>query len=59
MKHKQIAPSLHADVLNPNIQFDEGPFSVCRELTDWKRIASRRSRTAAQGGDQRLWCGRF
>lgn len=26
MKHKQIAPSLHADVLNPNIQFDEGRF---------------------------------
>lgn len=50
MKHKQIAPSLHADVLNPNIQFDEGPFSVCRELTDWKRIA-------ADGEEQPLRAG--
>ncbi|MGX4256842.1 SDR family NAD(P)-dependent oxidoreductase [Bacillus sp. YH3-2-B2] len=50
MKHKQIAPSLHADVLNPNIQFDGGPFSVCRELTDWKRIS-------ADGEEQPLRAG--
>ncbi|WP_042206752.1 SDR family NAD(P)-dependent oxidoreductase [Paenibacillus durus] len=35
MKHKQLVPSLHADVINPNIRFEETPFYVQRELTDW------------------------
>jgi polyketide synthase PksL len=36
-KHKKIVPSLHADELNPSIQFKETPFYVHRELSDWKQ----------------------
>ncbi len=36
MKYKQLAPSLHSDNLNPNIDFEETPFYVQSELTDWK-----------------------
>lgn len=37
LKHKQIAPSLHSDILNPNIDFDKTPFYVQRSLVDWLR----------------------
>jgi acyl transferase domain-containing protein/acyl carrier protein/ubiquinone/menaquinone biosynthesis C-methylase UbiE len=36
MKHKKLAPSLHADTLNPNIDFADSPFYVQHELTQWK-----------------------
>lgn len=44
MRHAQIAPSLHAVELNPNIDFSKTPFAVQRTLSDWlpytgKRIA--------------------
>jgi acyl transferase domain-containing protein/acyl carrier protein len=35
MKHRQLAPSLHAERLNPHIAFDETPFYVQRELQTW------------------------
>jgi polyketide synthase PksN len=37
MKHRQLAPSLHSEVLNPNIDFAATPFVVQRELSEWKR----------------------
>ncbi|MWV45370.1 SDR family NAD(P)-dependent oxidoreductase [Paenibacillus sp. HJL G12] len=37
MKYGQIAPSLHARTLNPNIDFSTTPFTVQQELTDWER----------------------
>lgn len=37
MKHGQLAPSLHAQDLNPNIDFEKSPFRVQRELSDWNR----------------------
>ncbi len=37
MKHKQIAPSLHSEVLNPNIDFANSPFVVQQTLTDWNQ----------------------
>jgi polyketide synthase PksM len=37
MEHRQLAPSLHAQELNPNIDFNATPFVVQRELTEWKR----------------------
>ncbi|MBT2404443.1 MULTISPECIES: SDR family NAD(P)-dependent oxidoreductase [unclassified Streptomyces] len=37
MKHGQLAPSLHSEVLNPHIDFDGSPFYVARELTPWSR----------------------
>ncbi|MFJ6851027.1 SDR family NAD(P)-dependent oxidoreductase [Streptomyces sp. NPDC091271] len=37
MKHGQLAPSLHSEVLNPHIDFDASPFYVARELAPWSR----------------------
>ncbi|THC51890.1 SDR family NAD(P)-dependent oxidoreductase [Streptomyces sp. A1499] len=34
-KHRRLAPSLHADELNPNIDFGRSPFHVQREAADW------------------------
>ena len=36
LKYKQLVPSIHTDVLNPNINFATSPFYVQRELSDWK-----------------------
>jgi acyl transferase domain-containing protein/acyl carrier protein len=36
MKHQQIVPSLHAETLNPYINFARTPFVVQQELADWK-----------------------
>nr|ALD83703.1 tAT polyketide synthase [Sorangium cellulosum] len=35
MKHRELAPSLHAERLNPNIDFDRLPFRVQRALAAW------------------------
>ncbi|WP_144558035.1 non-ribosomal peptide synthetase [Shouchella miscanthi] len=35
LKHKQLVPSIHSEVLNPNINFKETPFSVQQKLEDW------------------------
>ncbi|GAA0894710.1 hypothetical protein GCM10009122_43910 [Fulvivirga kasyanovii] len=35
LKHQQLVPSLHAEILNSNINFSESPFYVQRELADW------------------------
>ncbi|MFG3393915.1 SDR family NAD(P)-dependent oxidoreductase [Streptomyces parvus] len=37
MRHGELAPSLHADELNPHIDFDATPFVVQREAAEWKR----------------------
>ncbi|MCQ1582366.1 type I polyketide synthase, partial [Streptomyces parvus] len=37
MRHGELVPSLHADELNPHIDFDATPFVVQREGTEWKR----------------------
>jgi amino acid adenylation domain-containing protein len=37
MKHRQLVPSLHSSVLNPNIDFDGTPFVVQQELAPWPR----------------------
>jgi polyketide synthase PksM len=42
MKHQQLAPSLHADVLNPNIAFDRTPFRVNTRLAAWDAPAGGR-----------------
>ncbi len=39
MRHQQLVPSLHADPLNPNIDFTDSPFYVQTGLTEWKRGA--------------------
>jgi len=35
MRHRQLAPTLHADSLNPGIDFDRTPFRVQRALDPW------------------------
>lgn len=37
MKHQQIVPSLHAEKLNPHIDFQKTPFDVNRTLSSWNR----------------------
>ncbi|MFY0578023.1 ketoacyl-synthetase C-terminal extension domain-containing protein [Cystobacter fuscus] len=37
MKHGQLVPSLHAEVLNPHIDFENSPFYVQKHLSEWKR----------------------
>ena len=36
LKHQTLAPSIHANVLNPYIHFTETPFYVQRELAEWR-----------------------
>ena len=37
LKHRQLAPSLHSSVLNPNIDFTATPFVVQQTLMPWER----------------------
>lgn len=37
MKYGKLVPSIHSQVLNPNINFEETPFRVQHQLEDWKR----------------------
>jgi len=37
LRHGQLAPSLHAAELNPNIDFTKTPFVVQQTLADWQR----------------------
>lgn len=36
-KHGKLAPSLHSDMLNPEIDFTKTPFVVQQQLADWLR----------------------
>lgn len=36
MKHHQLVPSIHSDILNPYIDFEETPFKVQKGLTPWE-----------------------
>ncbi|HSI47392.1 MAG TPA: SDR family NAD(P)-dependent oxidoreductase, partial [Ideonella sp.] len=49
LKHRQIAPSLHSAVLNPNIDFEGTPFVVQQALTDWPRPAREVGGTLTEG----------
>jgi polyketide synthase PksL len=40
IKYNQLVPSLHADPLNPNIDFASTPFYVQTELSEWKRTGA-------------------
>lgn len=40
LRHGQLAPSLHADTLNPNIPFETSPFRVQRRLEPWPQPVS-------------------
>ncbi|MGB0524621.1 MAG: SDR family NAD(P)-dependent oxidoreductase [Flammeovirgaceae bacterium] len=40
LKYEQIVPSLHAEQLNPNINFKDTPFYVVKTLTPWPSSAN-------------------
>jgi acyl transferase domain-containing protein/NAD(P)-dependent dehydrogenase (short-subunit alcohol dehydrogenase family) len=46
MKHGKLAPTLHAKVLNPNINFNATPFVVQQKLADWAPTKIREDGTA-------------
>jgi acyl transferase domain-containing protein/SAM-dependent methyltransferase/aryl carrier-like protein len=50
MQHGELVPSLHAETLNPRIDFGATPFVVQRELSGWKRPV----RTGDEGGKREL-----
>ncbi|UVM52811.1 amino acid adenylation domain-containing protein [Pseudomonas sp. B21-015] len=37
LQHRQLVPSLHADALNPEIDFVNSPFAVQQSLAEWSR----------------------
>ncbi|HEU4888424.1 MAG TPA: SDR family NAD(P)-dependent oxidoreductase, partial [Thermoanaerobaculia bacterium] len=39
LEHRQLAPSIHSDVVNPNIEFEESPFYLQHGLSDWESSA--------------------
>lgn len=41
LKYKKLVPSIHAEKLNPNIDFEHSPFYVQRELEEWKQPVKR------------------
>jgi polyketide synthase PksL len=46
MKHGMLVPSLHADTLNPHIDFRSSPFRVQTRLEPWQRAAEHPRRAA-------------
>ena len=40
IRNKQLVPSLHAEPINPNIEFESSPFYVQTELAEWQRPAT-------------------
>lgn len=45
IKNRKLAPSIHADILNPAINFSTSPFIVQQHLNEWPR----KSRETSQG----------
>ncbi|MET9565851.1 SDR family NAD(P)-dependent oxidoreductase [Streptomyces tauricus] len=39
LRHRRLVPTLHAETLNPRIDFHRTPFRVQRELSDWHHPA--------------------
>src|SRR5215475_14858826 len=37
LKYEQLAPSLHSDIANPEIDFSQTPFKVQKSLERWRR----------------------
>lgn len=50
MKHRMLVPSLHADPLNPNIDFAQTPFFVSQSASEWSSATiPRRSAVSSFG----------
>lgn len=37
MKFKQMVPSIHSNIVNPNINFEGSPFYIQHQLEEWKQ----------------------
>lgn len=40
MKYKKLVPTIHCDVVNSNIHFEETPFYLEKELKEWKHVVN-------------------
>jgi len=40
MRHRQLVPSLHAETINPNLDFSGSPFRLQRQLAPWPAPAA-------------------
>ncbi|MDC8103587.1 amino acid adenylation domain-containing protein [Chryseobacterium sp. B21-037] len=49
MQHRQLVPSLHSTILNPNIKFENTPFKVQQELEEWP-VVNNKPRLAGISG---------
>ncbi|MBF0395442.1 MAG: SDR family NAD(P)-dependent oxidoreductase [Desulfobacterales bacterium] len=49
MKHKKIVKSLNTESLNPNINFEDSPFYVQKELSNWNSKYPRRAAISSFG----------
>jgi acyl transferase domain-containing protein/NAD(P)-dependent dehydrogenase (short-subunit alcohol dehydrogenase family)/acyl carrier protein/SAM-dependent methyltransferase len=49
MRHQFLAPSLHAERLNPNLSFAGTPFRLQRELSPWESNGPRRAALSSFG----------
>jgi len=52
MKHRMLVPSIHSDVINPYIDFEQSPFFVQSTLQPWARPSFARE-DASSGSSQR------
>src|SRR3546814_11325655 len=48
LQHRQLAPTIKAQPLNPNIAFEQTPFYLQRQLGEWRRPV-----LALDGGEPR------
>ncbi|HKR63643.1 MAG TPA: SDR family oxidoreductase, partial [Thermoanaerobaculia bacterium] len=48
-RHRMLAPTLHAETLNPHIDFDETPFVVQRALAPWTASGPLRASVSSFG----------
>jgi amino acid adenylation domain-containing protein len=49
LRHKTLVPSLHAETLNPNIDWSRSPFHVQRDLAEWRGPLPRRAGISSFG----------
>jgi polyketide synthase PksL len=40
LKHKQLAPTINSEEINPNIDFDKTPFYLQHSLSPWKSLSN-------------------
>ena len=49
LKYRKLVPSLHSEILNPNIDFPATPFKVQQVVSDWESGTLRRAGISSFG----------